>query len=489
MLDPAPLVSFRDPGGKCVRTNDRTFRFVHSTSIRELEDFLGSASAGSLTAERRLVSTRLIDSSLVGSVLNSRDDVLPDLHSRSGSWYEHETVPFPSFPHEWPAEMLHAAALLTLEVAQQTLSEGFGLKDATPYNVLFRGPDPVFVDLLSFEQRDPVDPVWRPYAQFVRTFLLPLLANRLWGTGLADIFLTHRDGLEPEEVFRMCGPLQKLVPPVLNFVSLPKWLSARANERGLYMEKRGVDPEKARFILELLFKRLNRTVARLAPLPGRDSTWRGYMKMHSYAGLAFATKESFVQSELASLRPRRLLDIGANTGHFSFLAANQGAAVVAIDSDAICIGTLWKEARERRADVLPLVVDISRPTPALGWRNRECPGFLDRASGSFDCVLMLAVLHHLLVRERVPLAEIFDLAARLTTDRLIIEYVAPEDEMFRQLTRGEHDLHAELTREVFEAAAERQFLILRSVKAPQSHRWLYSMQRKSREAIRNYAEP
>src|SRR5262249_44690051 len=160
-------------------------------------------------------------------------------------------------------------------------------------------------------------------------------------------------------------------------------------------------------------------------LPGRDSNWRGYMKMHSYAGAAFATKERFVQSELAELHPKRVLDIGANTGHFSFLAPREGAPVVAIDSDALVGGTLWNEARTRKADILPLVIDISRPTPALGWLNRESPGFLDRACGSFDCVLMLAVLHHLLIRERVPLPEIFDLAGRLTTDRLIIEYVAP----------------------------------------------------------------
>ena len=47
--------------------------------------------------------------------------------------------------------MLHAAGALTLELAQGALEEGFGLKDATPYNVLFRGSRPVFVDVLSFE--------------------------------------------------------------------------------------------------------------------------------------------------------------------------------------------------------------------------------------------------------------------------------------------------------------------------------------------------
>jgi len=482
MLDLAPIASFRDPSGTCVRTNDRTFRFVHSTSIQQLEDFLGSASADSLTAGRQLVTTRSIDDSQVGSILNHRPS-LSELRSQTGAWYEHDTVEFPSFPHEWPPEMLHAAASLTLEVAQQTLREGFGLKDATPFNILFRGAEPVFVDLLSFEQRDPADPVWNPYAQFVRTFLLPLLVNRVWGMRLADIFVTHRDGLEPEEVFRMCGPLQKLLPPILSLVSLPTWLSARANDRMLYEQNHRVGREKARFILELLFKRLDRTVVKLTPCRTQDSSWRGYMKMHSYAGASFAMKEGFVEAALVESRPRRVLDIGANTGHFSLLAARHGASVVAIDSDAVCVGALWNEARKQSADILPLVIDISRPSPALGWRNRECPGFLDRACGALDCVLMLAVLHHLLIRERIPLQEVLDLAARLTTDWLVIEYIAPEDEMFRQLARGQGELYTTLTRETFEAAAERQFRILRSAQVPDSHRWLYLLRRKGVDSI------
>jgi SAM-dependent methyltransferase len=299
----------------------------------------------------------------------------------------------------------------------------------------------------------------------------------------ADIFLTHRDGLEPEEVFRMCGPLQKLLPPILNLVSLPTWLSARANDGALYEQNRRVGREKARFILELLFKRLDRTVVKLAPGPTQDSSWRGYMKMHSYAGASFAMKEGFVEAALVEFHPKRVLDIGANTGHFSLLAARHGASVVAIDSDAVCMGTLWNEARKQSADILPLVVDISRPSPALGWRNRECPGFLDRACGVFDCVLVLAVLHHLLIRERIPLQEVFDLAARLTTEWLVIEYIAPEDEMFRQLTRGQGDLYTTLTREAFELAAQRQFDILRSAQVPDSQRWLYLLHRKRTDSI------
>ena len=91
------------------------------------------------------------------------------------------------------------------------------------------------------------------------------------------------------------------------------------------------------------------------------------------------------------------------------------------------------------------MIDITRPTGGLGWRNQETRGFLNRALGSFDCVFMLAVLHHMLVTERIPLHEILRLARELTTDQLVVEFVAPGDEMFKLLTRGNDNLYQYLT--------------------------------------------
>ena len=133
-------------------------------------------------------------------------------HSRIQSSHvvEHQRVEFPSFAYEWCPEMLHEAGRLTIQIALDLLPEGIGLKDGTPYNVLFQGPNPVFIDVLSFERRDQHDPMWLPYAQFVRTFLLPLLANKHYGVQLSEIFTTRRDGLEHEDVYRWTGPLQRL---------------------------------------------------------------------------------------------------------------------------------------------------------------------------------------------------------------------------------------------------------------------------------------
>ena len=49
------------------------------------------------------------------------------------------------------------------------------------------------------------------------------------------------------------------------------------------------------------------------------------MGTHSYEDAAFAAKATFVNEALAEFKPARVLDAGANTGHFSALAAQAGA--------------------------------------------------------------------------------------------------------------------------------------------------------------------
>jgi SAM-dependent methyltransferase len=140
-----------------------------------------------------------------------------------------------------------------------------------------------------------------------------------------------------------------------------------------------------------------------------------------------------------------VLDIGANTGLYSLMAAETGAQVVALDSDPAAIAALWHTAQRQGQPVTALVANIARPTPAVGWRNREQLSLLDRLSGRFDLVLMLAVIHHLILREQVPLGHIGDLCSRLTRRWLLVEWVPPSDPMFQDWLRGRDELYGYLT--------------------------------------------
>jgi SAM-dependent methyltransferase len=474
--------SFRDPAGSLVALEGRILRVVTATGAADLGAFLNAKPAAKFIESGKVVATRVLARDEIDQLLAKAAFRTVYESCEAAQVLEHERIWFPSYPYEWPPEMLHAAAELTLDLAEKLLAAGVGVKDGTPYNVLFRGTEPVFIDVLSFERRDPDDPTWLPYAQFVRTFVLPLVANKYFGLSIEQILTTRRDGLEPEEVYRWLKPLQKIRPPFLSLISIPSWLAARhdQDDTSIYRKHPAGNPEKARFILESLLRGLRRTLRRVRPNAGRRSVWSDYMSANNnYTAGTFAEKEAFVREALDEFAPRRVLDVGSNTGHFSAMAARAGAQVVAIDYDPVVLGDVWRGARESGLDILPLAVNLTRPSPGIGWRNRECPSFLDRARGAFDGILMLAVIHHMLVTERVPLDDILALAAELTTGMAVIEFIGPEDSMFRRLVRGREELHKDLSEAVFETACRPHFEIVRSHRIEGTHRRLYLLRKRA----------
>jgi SAM-dependent methyltransferase len=464
--------SFRDPSGSVFRFKQRILRTVRNDCVEEFETFLATRTAREAVESGKLVHSERLNALTAGS--------LPGFDEEEAALYEHERIPFASYPYEWPAEMLHAAGALTIDLALAALEEGFGIKDATPYNVLFRGARPVFVDVSSFERRDPRNTAWMAYAQFVRTFLLPLLASRYFGMPLQQILSGNRDGLEPETVYRWAGPLQRLTPPFLGLVSLPKWLGgARRADPSLYQPKLAPSAEQGQFVLRRILEGCRKQLDSLKPKEERDSTWTGYLDSKSlYSPEQLEEKEAFVREALDTAHPTRVLDVGANEGHFSMMAARSGASVVAIDFDPAVVGSIWRRVSAENLDILPLVVDLTRPTPATGWRYQECESFLDRAlvdggGGGFDLVLMLAVAHHILVTERIPLDDLLALAGELSREYVLIEFVAPEDTMFQRIVRGREALYSHLTPDYFESAARARWELVRSKRITGLHRWLY----------------
>lgn len=464
---PSTHLSFRDPAGRLAVTGDRIVRAVTADGRADFEAFRASAAG-----ERRLDAGDVIGTRVLDLAKPPHRELARDLFGTDPALLlDHDRVPFPSYPYEWPPDMLHAAAMLTLRLARELADADLGLKDATPFNVLFLGPRPVFVDVLSFERRDPSDPIWLAEAQCVNTFLLPLLLYRHHAVAPHRHFVTSRDGLSPEEVYNAASWIQRIAPVFLRWVSVPALLGGGGkNGRAT---RRSESPEKARFILRQLLGQLERSLRRLAPPVGQRSTWSQYESCTHYDATATAAKEAFVVRALAEISPDWVLDVGCNVGRFSRIAAGTGASVVALDLDPVVVGATWHLARAEHLDILPLVQNLAMPSPATGWRNRECPSFLERAEGRFEMVFLLAVVHHLLVTDRVPLAEVVDLTARLTTRAVVVEYVGPDDQMFHTIARGRDHLHTDLTPESFEIAWGTRFRLLASEEVPGTSRRLY----------------
>ncbi|MGD0890378.1 MAG: class I SAM-dependent methyltransferase [Terracidiphilus sp.] len=427
--------TFRDPAGQLQLTSTHALRRIYPAAVDEAHAFLASPLRKALERSGDLIPTEIVQP--------GADSATPG----GGLWLRHPLVDPISYPWEWTTGQWRAAAELTLRLAGHAIRAGWTLKDATPLNILFKGGRPVLVDVLSFEKRDPHSSVWLAYGQFVRTFLLPLVAEKLLSWPL-QATLFSRDGYEPRTIYNALGPLQRLNPDLLDVVTLATVFEesgGKGSKAKPQKKPTTTDPELAAHILAKRIARLSKQIGRAARSE-TTSRWSGYQQAAAhYRPADTEEKKRFVAAVLERCHPARVLDIGANTGTYSLLAAEAGAEVVALDSDTGAIEALWRTASEQSKPITALVANIARPTPAAGWRNREQLSLLDRLTGKFDLVLMLAVIHHLILREQLPLPHIADLCASLTRRWLVLEWVPPSDPMYQEWLRGRDDLYGNLS--------------------------------------------
>jgi SAM-dependent methyltransferase len=435
------IATFRDPAGSLRIHGDDVLRTVHPRYAAESLRFLQSDLARRWTGEGCLVASEVL----------SADDDQPLL-------LQHPRIFFPSYPWEWTPSQWVAAAELTLELCRQLLHEGWILKDATPLNILFEGSRPVFVDVLSIERRDPRSPLWLAYGQFARTFLLPLAASKYLGWPLAAT-LHRRDGYEPTDLYPYLSGVERWSAPLRSLITLPFLFENR--HRGAAAPSRLQQaPEIAAAVLERNIRGFGKTLRALKPKE-RDSRWSAYQAAADhYSEEDRRRKQEFVDRAMQSLRPESVLDIGANTGTYSRIAASAGARVVAWDTDVASSDRNWREAREGGLPILPLVADVARPSPAVGWCNTESLTLLERARQRFDCVMMLGVLHHLLLADQIPMAGVAVLLASLTRRWSVVEWVPKTDVRYIDLCRGRDELYAHLDEDLFVHEFTRHFNIV-----------------------------
>jgi hypothetical protein len=433
-----PEGTFRDPEGRLFRDGDRILREIYPQSASTVLEWLQSPLARRWMEQRRMVPTTILASEPGHPLL-----------------LEHERIFFPSYPWEWTPGQWIEAASLTLDLCEEALEEGYILKDATPLNILFSGPRAVFVDVLSFERCDPQSPLWIANAQFVRTLLLPLAAFVHLGWPLAAT-QQRRDGYEPADLAPFLSFVRRWRRPFRSLVTLPLFLEKISSAKVRPLK---VSEEVCVFALRRLLRSTRGLLRSLVP-SRHASRWSSYSETADhYEPSDHAAKRAFVRKTLGAIRPARVLDVGANTGAYGRIAAECGAEVIAWDTDVQATDIHWHAARGAGLPILPLVADFARPTPAVGWQNRESAGLLDRARGRFDCVMMLGILHHLQVSEQIPLSAICEQLWEISTRWAIVEWIQMGDSQFDEMCRGRQKLYSHLTEEYFVQTLSKRFAV------------------------------
>jgi hypothetical protein len=443
---------------------------------------------GSVSAVNDRIERRLLEPLPTGDFLRQpvarelvRDGLLVDFELPGDTQIVAPRLAWVSQPSEWCRAQLLDAAHLTVDIAERALPAGFELKDASAWNVIFDGCAPLFCDHLSFEKITRRE--WRALGQFARHFILPLVVASRTGLPIHAQFRMFRDGITPELARTMCG-WRMLFSRAAPLLLAAKSGSARVpgdRRDSADLSARSLHGNLLRFCRSSLPSRARIEAGHKKPARG----WSGYMQERDhYSEDALARKLQQVRTWIERTSPSWVLDLGANTGEFSMLAAQNGARVIAVDSDHDCIERLYLGARGKpvlaRA-VHPVLAQLDDLCGGRGWSGSEAPGIVSRLSGHCDLVMALGLVHHLMIACAIPVAEIAEFTARLTSHALILETVPEGDPMFQKLAQH-YDRTADAASTCGEAAQveafARHFDVVEQVALPASGRRLWLLTKK-----------
>jgi ribosomal protein L11 methylase PrmA len=206
------------------------------------------------------------------------------------------------------------------------------------------------------------------------------------------------------------------------------------------------------------------------------STWNDYYNSKVSGDDYVNQKKKILEEWLELIQGNTVLDIGTNTGLFARQASAKFVNVVAIDTDSWCINDLYRESKKSvRSKVLSLCVDISEPTPAIGWNNEERGSFFARYKA--DVVFALALIHHMAISKNIPIPDIAEKLSQLC-NFLIIEFVPKNDPRVVLMLQDRKDIFEEYSETLFEDSFSVFFIIEQKQKIDPTDRILYLMKKK-----------
>lgn len=382
-----------------------------------------------------------------------------------------ELVDFVSYPYEWSFSMLKDAALLTLKIQKLALARDLSLKDANAYNIQFHKGMPILIDTLSFEKYNPGEP-WMAYKQFCQHFLAPLSLMAYGDVRMGLALREYIDGIPLDLATRLLPRKTKLKLGLFLHVHTHAKAQTKHQSSGETAKSQKISKQALLGIINSL----ERSVKNLSWEP-KNTQWGEYYSFTNYQKQAFKRKNEMVEKYVKSVRPKTVWDLGANTGVFSKIAARTAKSVVAFDIDPAAVEKNYQDIKKKETtNLLPLVQDLTNPSPGLGWAGSERDSLATR--GPVDLVMALALIHHLRIGNNVPLDMIAKFFASLG-DSLVIEFVPKADSQVQKLLASREDIFADYDQAGFEKAFNNYYRIVRHEPIKGTKRTLYLMRTKN----------
>jgi hypothetical protein len=449
--------SFRDPSGFLFSREEILYRQINKSYENHYKHFIESGLYEKLVSKKLLIPHQDID-------------ISPEDPDNIFKVIKPVPVVFISYPYEWSFSHLKHAALLTLKIQKISLEYDMTLKDASAYNVQFFDGKPIFIDTLSFEKYESGTP-WIGYHQFCKHFLAPLALMYYTDIRLGQLLRTYIDGIPLDLTSTLLPQRTWLHVGILMHIHL----HAKSERKYAATHKILQPSEIKKNSLLGLLDNLTVTIDSLNWLP-KGTEWAEYYQDTNYSRKALEHKKEIVSRLLAFVNSKTVWDLGANNGLFSRLASNNKIPTIAFDIDPSCVELNYQEVlRNNEKNLLPLLLDLTNPSPGIGWQNKERSSLVGR--GPADTVLALALIHHLAISNNVPLNRIAEFFSKICNS-LIIEFVPKTDSQVQKLLMNRKDIFDTYDEEHFERIFSQYFFIENKERIKSSERTIYFMKKR-----------
>lgn len=455
--------SFRDPSGYIFEYQGGIYRKINPIYLPIYQMIMKSGFYTKLTDNNLMIHHTEIDR-------NKFEDDTSD----QGIIIKPDQLPFISYPYEWSFSMLKDAALLTLDICLTALDYGMILKDASAYNVQFNKNMPIFIDTLSFEKF--TDKPWIAYRQFCQHFLAPLAITAYTKIPANKLLTIYLDGIPLSIASKMLPYKSYFNFGLFTHIHLHAGAQKKYenSKMGISQNNKNISENSIRGLLTIL----KSTITNLH-LIYHKSEWSAYYEnRESYTEIAYKHKQQIVTQIIKDLKPQTLLDLGANTGEFSLIATDQNIITVSSDYDHLAVELNYTR-QNKSPFLLPLVIDLTNPSPAIGWQNQERRAFFERFV-NFDLTLSLALLHHLYFSFHIKFEMFFKQLFQIT-QKAIVEFIPMEDPMVEKLIHNRKETIIPYTEDDFRLQYEKYFQVITIQNINDSLRKLYVLDKKTNQ--------
>jgi len=392
-----------------------------------------------------------------------------------------EQIHFQSYPFCWSYTQWRKAIITYLEINKIALSYGMILKDATPFNFYFKEGRAVLLDTSSFEFFKEGAP-WLAYKQFCSEFLSPIALMHYNGQIWSGMVKANLKGLPLNFVSKQL-PLKSWfnLTCLLHIHMHAKYANTEASVQEENTRKskaqEGFTKEKLLSLLDMILS----TVKNWKQAYNIEKHWQGYYEHDIESPIYLNRKEEIIKKWLSDVKPKTVIDLGANTGRFSLIAAKEVEQVIALESDYICVDAI-ENAIDKKVtkNITVLQMDLAETSPNFGALEKEYSSIFQRISNSHlspSLVMALAIIHHLHFCNFLSFAQIAELLAKFNSKYLIVEFVAIQDSKVQLLLKNKQKDFSSYTQENFTEALLQYFKLVDVKKIEGSDRELLLLEK------------